>query len=171
MQWLSPNYGSSGGSLVIYFGGFKHLERVWVIFLNNHYLSRILTDDWQQTNHCPLRGFSLASSTKISLLWQWKVHIPHTPFSFTWSPYTSPWSLYTHSREPSRLTLLSSLIWTHVTLQGKGEVISKALKKSKCQLLLLSKLHFGSHQLKPKGKSPTYQERCFVEHLFSSTSG
>lgn len=79
--------------------------------------------------------------------------------------------VHTHSREPSRLTLLSRLIWTHVTLQGKGEVISKALKNSKCHLLLLSKLHFGSHQLKPKGKSLSYQERCFVEHLLSSTSG
>lgn len=73
---------------------------------------------------------------------------------------------HTHSREPSRLTVLSRLIWTHVTLQGKGEVISKTQKTLKCQLLSLSKLHLGSNQLKPKGKSLSYQERCFVEHLF-----
>lgn len=74
---------------------------------------------------------------------------------------------HTHSREPSRLTILSRLIWTHVTLQGKGEVISKTLKNSKVSVTLaLKKFHLGSNQLKPKGKSLSYQERCFVEHLF-----
>lgn len=79
--------------------------------------------------------------------------------------------IHTHSREPSRLTLLSRLIWAYVTLQGKGEVISKALNSSRCRLLLLSELHFGSNQLKPKGKSLSYQERRFVEYLFSVNSG
>lgn len=170
MQGLSLNYGSSGGSLVIYNGDSQVPRKGPTIFSKILMIcpeSYPMIGSWKDKSLPPAqifngRQYKIFFSLIIKRACSGHTVLLHRIIEIL---------IHTHSTEPSRLRLLSRLSWRYVTLQGKDEVIIKALKCSKYRLLLFSEICFRSNQLKPKSKSLSYWERCFLEHLFSTTSG